>query len=577
VKISRFTRVRAFKPVIHHASLESRQMLSLPNLPLPPVVSQWWDTGKQWVEAGGPVVASFAYYGAYAYVTAAGIMASRFPNTQSLPALDQEVLRPIFGDLVDQVSINYGASPVDSIDSGGEAYDLQDSLAQTFGNRIYIQSSYAAMSDEERPETEIHEMTHVQQYVDFGSTLFAMGYNYMQDFAEGGFNYYNNSLEQQAYANQYNLINSVYGLYEAVANPMPLCLVGVDGSLEIDNTSTINLAFSFRWSSSDSWANYMLNPGHNLVFYIYNDCGQIQRSPEITFDDNVDPGYQAKTYALSYSNNPTPNDPSAPNAFPEATLFEFQDVPRTAASDADIDLFNATGVSSTPQAPVQAPLGNQTVSAGSTLSLADYAADPNVVEIGSAVDPLVYSLPTAPAGATINPATGAINWSPDTSLPAGDYQLTVRVSKRDEPQLFSTDTVTIDVLSRPPSVIAAQLLDKTVLNRLGKHVTMTNRFIGFELTFSEAIDSASAQNAGNYQLFQVVKRGRKTLHTPVGFQVSYNSANHKVNLVLAGKPAFKNGGGLLLVPSGITDTSGESLVGQSTFTILAHARGITEG
>jgi hypothetical protein len=127
----------------------------------------------------------------------------------------------------------------------------------------------------------------------------------------------------------------------------------------------------------------------------------------------------------------------------------------------------------------------------------------------------------------------------------------------------------------PPSVTAVQVLNQTVTTGHGKHAKKTTKFVGFELTFNEALNPAGAQNSGNDQLFQSVKKGRKTTHKPVGLTASYNAANHTVSLLVAGKPAFTTGGGLVLTASGITDTAGDPLSGPTTFTISAHARGIS--
>ena len=77
----------------------------------------------------------------------------------------------------------------------------------------------------------------------------------------------------------------------------------------------------------------------------------------------------------------------------------------------------------------------------------------------------------------------------------------------------------------PPSVMKAQLLDVTVITGNGKHQKKTTKFAGFKLIFNEALNSASAQNSGNYQVLQKTKKGKKTVSKPVGFTVSYNAAD----------------------------------------------------
>jgi hypothetical protein len=87
--------------------------------------------------------------------------------------------------------------------------------------------------------------------------------------------------------------------------------------------------------------------------------------------------------------------------------------------------------------------------------------------------------------------------------------------------------------------------------------------------------ASSALSAGNYQVFQAVKKGRKVVSTPVRFSVSYSASDDIVNLTLVGKPTFTSGGKLMLVASGITDPSGDTLVGNTLFTIARGAKGIS--
>ncbi len=127
----------------------------------------------------------------------------------------------------------------------------------------------------------------------------------------------------------------------------------------------------------------------------------------------------------------------------------------------------------------------------------------------------------------------------------------------------------------PPSVEKAELLDVTVITGRGKRQTKTTKFAGFELIFNEALISASATNAANYQVLETTKKGRKTVSTPVGFKVSYDTANDAVSLTLASPPKFPSGGKLILSASGIKGTVGGTLVGNTVFTILPDARGIS--
>ena len=121
----------------------------------------------------------------------------------------------------------------------------------------------------------------------------------------------------------------------------------------------------------------------------------------------------------------------------------------------------------------------------------------------------------------------------------------------------------------------AQLLDVTVITGHGKHQKKTTKFAGFKLIFNEALNPASAQNGSNYQVLQTTKKGRKTVSKPVSFSVSYSDGDDSVSLTLAGKPTFTSGGQLILTASGITDPSGDTLAGNTVFTILPKAKGIS--
>ena len=124
-------------------------------------------------------------------------------------------------------------------------------------------------------------------------------------------------------------------------------------------------------------------------------------------------------------------------------------------------------------------------------------------------------------------------------------------------------------------MIGTQLLTDTVITGHGKHQKKTTKFAGFVLTFNEALNVASAQNPGNFLVRQNTKKGKKEISASVAFSVSYNSSDDTVSLTLAGKPTFTGGGTLSLTASGITDTSGDTLVGSTVFTISPKADGIS--
>jgi hypothetical protein len=97
-----------------------------------------------------------------------------------------------------------------------------------------------------------------------------------------------------------------------------------------------------------------------------------------------------------------------------------------------------------------APIQNQTIEAGRTLSFTVAAAHPTLPR-----DQLIFSLaPGAPAGATIDPATGAFAWIPSVEQNQASFTITVRVALKNAPGLSAAQTFTIKV-SAP---VAAPLL-----------------------------------------------------------------------------------------------------------------------
>ena len=97
-----------------------------------------------------------------------------------------------------------------------------------------------------------------------------------------------------------------------------------------------------------------------------------------------------------------------------------------------------------------APIPDQrSVSPGGTVAVNASASNP------VAGQTLTYSLgPGAPAGAAINPASGAFTWPVPAGEAPGDYSVTVSVSDNGNPPLSATEMFTIDVL-QPTSLAVA--------------------------------------------------------------------------------------------------------------------------
>jgi hypothetical protein len=95
-------------------------------------------------------------------------------------------------------------------------------------------------------------------------------------------------------------------------------------------------------------------------------------------------------------------------------------------------------VAETNSSPVLNPIGASTVDEQSLLAFAATAVDPDVP-----ADPLVFSLIGAPAGATIEPATGAFAWTPTEAQGPGVYSFGVAVV--DSSGAFASETITVTV------------------------------------------------------------------------------------------------------------------------------------
>jgi hypothetical protein len=195
---------------------------------------------------------------------------------------------------------------------------------------------------------------------------------------------------------------------------------------------------------------------------------------------------------------------------------------------------------------------------------------------------LVYSLGSgAPAGASINPSTGVLTWTPSLAVPVGTVPFTVVVTDASTSALVASRTFNVNVLyGGPPPLAPTVVFEKVVLtqktNKKGKHVGKPV-FSGFLLQYSGAMNSSTAGLAGNYHVFSdIVKKVKKkttTTFKPVPFSVSYSQANNAVTVNVKRTKPFAKGGEIMI--SGVTSQAGVLLNSSYTvFTITANAKGI---
>jgi hypothetical protein len=104
------------------------------------------------------------------------------------------------------------------------------------------------------------------------------------------------------------------------------------------------------------------------------------------------------------------------------------------------------------RAPELAAIGQKTVSWGDTLTFTAGATDPD-----GAANTLLFSLDGAPAGATIDVASGAFNWTPSLAQGLGDYTFIVRVTDNGDPSLSDEETITVKVVDTTAPAASANL------------------------------------------------------------------------------------------------------------------------
>jgi hypothetical protein len=110
-------------------------------------------------------------------------------------------------------------------------------------------------------------------------------------------------------------------------------------------------------------------------------------------------------------------------------------------------LLSTVGFGGLDQPPVLTPLAAQSVEEGSSLAVTITATDPNP---GHTV---AYSLdPGAPAGATINPSSGLLVWTPPNVQTI--YSIPIRATDSGPEALSAVETLSVMVFDVPPQISA---------------------------------------------------------------------------------------------------------------------------
>jgi hypothetical protein len=129
---------------------------------------------------------------------AAKLTATRNPAGQSLTVAQKKSLRPLFGNLVDRVQVNYNSLLMDRWSNGEQEVHVGDvdSAAQTYCDRVYVKDAYQPAN---RGQLFLlaHELTHSGQCERLGGAN-KFGYKYFRSYYEAGQQYAKNPLEKEA-------------------------------------------------------------------------------------------------------------------------------------------------------------------------------------------------------------------------------------------------------------------------------------------------------------------------------------------------------------------------------------------
>ncbi|MBK8047201.1 MAG: tandem-95 repeat protein [Anaerolineales bacterium] len=206
----------------------------------------------------------------------------------------------------------------------------------------------------------------------------------------------------------------------------------------------------------------------------------------ITFDANAtDPdGIDTLAYSLAAGApaaagiNPTtgvftwtPGEADSPGIYPVTVQVTDNGAP--ALGDAETISITVNAVN---DAPVLDPIGDKAGNEATLISFDANATDPD------GVDTLTYSLAAgAPAGASINAATGVFRWTPGEADSPGVHPVTVQVTDNGAPALGDAETISITV---------NEVNNAPVLDAIGDRTIDEETLLTFQVTASD-IDSTN--------------------------------------------------------------------------------------
>jgi len=189
--------------------------------------------------------------------------------------------------------------------------------------------------------------------------------------------------------------------------------------------------------------------------------------------------------------------------------------------------------------PTLAPIQNQSVRGGQTLSFTVSASDPDLP-----AQTLTFSLPFGgPIGASINPTTGAFSWTPPAGLPDSTESVTVQVTDSGGLSAVQSFSIAVAASNTPPlmSPIAPQTINEGVALTLNLSATDTDQPAQV-LTFSAESGAppglsvspagalswtpTEAQGPGSYQVtVRVTDNGAPPLSATQVVSITVNEVN----------------------------------------------------
>ncbi len=249
-------------------------------------------------------------------------------------------------------------------------------------------------------------------------------------------------------------------------------------------------------------------------------------------------------------------------------------------SDSTVFCVDVIGVNNPPTIE---PIADQTTPEGSLFVVDVMASDPDN-------DELAYALDDAPMGASIDPMTGQISWTPDEAQGPGDFIFTVRVSDDRDPPLEDIEVFTVTVLevNNAPQfdAIADPVVDE--LTELNLTISATDsdtpaNFLTFSFTDSPigaTIEPETGivrwtpteeQGPGDYTFtVQVADNGSPNLTDTASFTVSVQEVNLPPVISDVPPQTVEQFDELIVV---LTAADPDSPLNDLTFEIVGEARG----